>query len=282
LTVKCSNCGEDVPAAARHCVVCDFDVGYPNVRLAERPEEVAALVSRAAAARTTANARDIESELIAFAKSVQISKAVTNKSLGALHSWLTDANPLMITFHQQVRAKLRIPEENIWDQQRASAENTVNPNFYEHISFGALTLDHFGLTHYGPYSISLKEDLITRRTSVFEENPFLFCQRHAIISGQPIPIGYRTVWSNRQELAVAKLESKVQKGQGLTAFTNILMEPRRDDPNCDFIEVHIFGTIHKAVIEHVAGPMPREDADRALWKKVKRQLNGLGATWEEI
>jgi hypothetical protein len=60
------------------------------------------------------------------------------------------------------------------------------------------------------------------------------------------------------------------------------MEPRREDPDCDFIEVHIFGPIHSAAIEHVRGPIPPEPADRALWNQAKRKLDSIGATWDEF
>ena len=61
----------------------------------------------------------------------------------------------------------------------------------------------------------------------------------------------------------------------------ILIEPRRADPHCDFIEVHIFGPIHHAAIEHVSGPEPKARSDKAIWNQVKRKLKALGADWDE-
>jgi hypothetical protein len=59
------------------------------------------------------------------------------------------------------------------------------------------------------------------------------------------------------------------------------MEPRRDKPDCDYIEVHIYGPLHCAAIQSVRGPVPKDRADRVLWQQVKRKLGKLGASWVE-
>lgn len=205
-----------------------------------------------------------------------------NRSLGSLHSWLNEANALFLTFHQQLRSGARFAGDDVWDQQRISAENTVNPVYYEQLSYAALSLDRTGLTHYGQYAVTLKDNLIAHRSSVFEENPFNFCHRHNIISGQPAPLGYRATWDDRPHLAVAKLGGKIGTGALPPSFPEVLMEPRRNDPNCDYIEVHVFGPIHSAAIDHVSGPIPTPTADRPLWNQAKRKLDRLGATWDEF
>ena len=49
--MKCPNCNEEVAEHVRHCVVCGADVGCPNVRAAQRTEEVDALELRAKEAK---------------------------------------------------------------------------------------------------------------------------------------------------------------------------------------------------------------------------------------
>jgi hypothetical protein len=262
--------------------VCTADVGYPNVRAAQQSQEIDALKARVLHAEVSARAHNAETELAGFAKSVASARAVMNRSLGTLHAWLNSANPLFVAFHQQVRSGTRYAGDDVWDQQRISAENTVNPIYFDQLNFAALSLDRTGLTHYGQYCVILKDNLIAHRSSVFEENPFIFCRRHSIISGQPAPVGYRATWADRPHLAVAKLGGKIGSGTLTSSFPDILMEPLRGDPNCDFIEVHVFGPIHIAAIEHVRGPRPAEAADRALWKQAKRKLKSLGATWDEV
>lgn len=251
------------------------------MRLAETPDEAVALEARLAAAHALARARGVEAELKSFSLSVNSSKAIMNRRLDTLQSWLNSNNPLFISFHQQVRAGARLPEDTRWDQQRTSAENTVSPNFYSQLSFGALSLDSLGMSYYGPYCVVLKDDLIKHRTSVFEENPFEFNRKHAIISGQMPPAGYRAPWIHRDKLAVSKLATKISRGMSDNDFPNVLIEPRRADADCDFIEVHVYGPIHHAAIETVSGPIPKARPDRAIWDQVKRKLKGLGADWDE-
>jgi hypothetical protein len=270
-----------VPHSERNCPVCNNDAGYPNVRLADSAEEIQALEARINDAMVSAQGRRTTAELNSFALAASSSKAIMNRRLDTLQSWLNSNNPLFISYHQQVRAGARLPEDSEWDQQRISAENTISPNFFEHLSCGALSLDLTGLDYYGPYCVVLKEDLISHRASVFEENPFDFNRKHGVISGQPPPRGYRASWGRRAQLAVSKLNAKVKSGMGDVDFPDILMERRRNEPDCDFIEVHIYGPIHYAAIERVSGPIPRERSEKAIWKQVKRKLTTLGAQWDE-
>lgn len=278
----CIGCGRTPPVEARLCPICTADVGYPNVRAARRRDQVEALEKRLADSMRSADARGANAEVANFLAATSKSDAVMNRSLGALHSWLNEASPLLVTFHNLRRAGARISQDNGWDQQRISAENTVSPLYYEELHPAALTLNGQGMTYYGPYSVILSEDLIAFRSTVFEENPFLFTKRHRVISGQPAPPGYRAEWAERQKLAVAKLGARIAKGLSNDDFPQILMEQRPNDPDCDFVEVHVYGPIHHSAIKHVSGPVPAEPVDRPLWKQAKRRLEAIGATWNEV
>jgi hypothetical protein len=278
---KCKNCGHDVPHSERVCPVCNQDVGYPNVRYAERSDEVASLEARVEAAFASARVRGTEPETAAFLLRAGASKAIMNRRLEVLHSWLNDSNPLFISFHQQVRSGARLADDTPWDQQRTSAENTINPNYFSNLSFGALSLDAVGMEYYGPYCVALRDDLIAHRTTVFEENPFEFNRKHSVISGQMPPPGYRAPWMQRGKLAVSKLGVKILSGMTDADFSDVLLEPRRTKSDCDFIEVHVYGPIHHAAIEHVSGPVPKARADNVIWKDVKRKLRAIGASWDE-
>ena len=58
--VRCLNldCGEEIPAHARSCVVCGQDAGFPNVRAAQVAEEQAALTDRVNSSREDARKRN--------------------------------------------------------------------------------------------------------------------------------------------------------------------------------------------------------------------------------
>ena len=257
-------------------------MGFPNVRLAERADERKALNIRLQNAKTSAKARGVESTLEAFGVAVASSRTVLARDLGTLHSLLKSDNLLYISFHQQVRSNSRIPEDNKWDRGRTAAESTINPHFFDQINFACLSLDGVGTSGYGAYHITLKDKLIERRTTFFEENPFVFCERHRIVAGNAPPLGYRATWEDRRSLAMAKLQHNLSGTTTGDQFPGILVE-RGAAPGCgDFIEAHIYGPLHRATIEKVIGPRPRKGPDLAIWKSVLKILRDNGAVVEEL
>ncbi len=274
---KCSKCGADVPPHVRTCNVCNADAGFPNVRAANRKVEVDALTARYKDAVISANARGVQAELAAFESAVASSKAVMNRSLGALSDWLNGQSELFLSFHHQVSDLGRVPKETEWDQQREAAESAINPFCFRELNFAALTLDERGLVYYGPYSVSLKPVTIEDRASVFEQNPFYFNKVHHVVAGQSPPHGFRSSWAARGRLAVAKLQASILKGSGPAQFPDVLMESRRSESDCDFVEVHIFGPINRLGIESIVGPEPTKRADRLIWQQAARKAKKNGA-----
>ncbi len=249
--------------------------------MANRGDEQSALTIRLENAKASCAARGVASTLEAFGLAVASSRSVIARDLATLHSFIKSENALYVSFHQQVRSGSRLPEDNKWDRGRASADNTINPIFFDHISFACLSLDGIGTSGYGDYHITLRDKLIERRTTVFEENPFVFCRRHRIVSGDAPPLGYRATWENRGLLAMAKLQAKLTNKTTPDQFPSVLVQ-RGAALGCgDFIEAHIYGPLHRATIERVVGPRPRKGADLAIWKSVIRTLRDLGAVVEE-
>lgn len=203
-----------------------------------------------------------------------------NRSLGALSSWLNGPSELFLTFHNQVKHLGRTPDETEWDQQREAAEAAINPFYYQELNFAALTLDGRGMLYYGPYSVTLKSVTIEDRASVFERNPFYFNKIHHVVAGQAPPSGYRSSWEERGRLAVAKLQADIMPGCTEIQFPDILMEPRRSESDCDFVEVHIFGPVNRLGIERIVGPEPTSRPDRLIWKQVARKAREYGAIVE--
>lgn len=233
-------------------------------------------------AQVSAVVRGITLEFEAFIESVnQNSLAVMNRSLGSLNSWAEGSNPLFNSFHCQVETMGRTPNGSNYDQQREAAEAAINPFYYREISYAALTLNETGLTNYGSYSVLLNEMSIDERSSVFEENPFEFNQKHHVVAGQSPPLGYRAPWEERGRLAGAKLEHKLERGMLPSAFSGVLMEERGADPDCDYVEVHIFGPVSRVSIQKVIGPKPAKRIDATLWKRTIKALEKLGAVVEE-
>src|ERR1700722_16002205 len=99
----CLKCGARVTPNKRECAVCNTDAGFPNVRVARRQSEADALATRYKEALNSAKVRGISAELHAFEAAVSSSKAVMNRSLGALSDWLNGTSELFLSFHNQVR-----------------------------------------------------------------------------------------------------------------------------------------------------------------------------------
>lgn len=280
--VNCIKCGTQIRPNERACSNCGRDAGFPNVRAANAAEERAALEARFATARASSVVRGTTIELDAFVKDVGgRSRAVMNRSLGALNSWVEGSTPLFCSFYYQIEVLGRTPNESNYDLQRVAAEATINPFCYKEISCAALTLKDAGMANYGPYSVILREMSIDERSSVFEENPFEFNQRHHVVAGQSPPLGYRAPWAERGTLAGAKLEHKLERGMQPSAFPAVLMEDRGTDPDCDYVEVHIFGPVSCVSIEKVIGPKPAKRIDVTLWRRTVRALEKLRVEVEE-
>jgi len=277
----CSKCDELLSPSARACDVCGTDAGFPNVRYANRQIEVNALQARVAQERIAAEARGAGTELAAFELALTNSVAIMNRRIGQLSQWLNGQGHLWVNYYQQSEVLGRHPDGSNWDEQREAAEAAVSPHFHRELTPAALSLDGVGMSYYGDYSVTLKTLTIEDRASVFEENPFIFNDRHHVIAGKPPPVGYRASWSMRADLSVAKLGNKIESGMDEPAFAALVMGPDRTKADCDFIEVHVYGAISRQGIDRVAGPVPEDRAEKLLWGKIKRSLSQLGVVVEE-
>jgi hypothetical protein len=208
------------------------------------------------------------------------SKAVFCRSLDLVHQLLSDENNLYINFHKQIASGSRLPKDDPWEIGRVAVEGTLFPNYHDEINIACLTLNYTGLTNYGPYSITLKDKMIATRTSVFEENPFIFMEKHKIVAGKPIPPGYRASWKTRNEFAMAKLHSKFNKGTVVKEFPEILLNCGTISAKDEFIEVHIYGPLHATVFEKIKGPKPTKKSDLAIWTSLRTKCAKLGIILE--
>lgn len=277
--MKCPapSCATDIPASVDRCVVCGADVGFPNVRAAAVPEESAALDARYKSALDDATARDCLEPLLEFEVAIADTKAVLSRPLASLHQLCQSDAELYSTFSKAVDAQMRLPKEDKWDQGREALESLLFPNFNREIRFAALSLDGRGPSGYGEASAVLKTDTIKTRATVFEENPFVFVERHKILAGKPLPPGFRATWDRRTRLAAAKLGPRISSQTKPEDFPALLLSTA-DATDADMIEVHIYGTLHRRNIEAVSITKPKRSADRALLRDLERRLAETGAS----
>lgn len=278
----CDECGTEIPYDARDCVGCGKDVGFPNVRVSDRVDEVEALRERVRYAQVAAAERGCADELEAFGTAASDSQAVMVRHLSALDSFVSNPKGALATYYKAVRVGIRLPENNEYDANRSRIDGTINLHgVHESIHYAALSLDGKGVRWFGDYSVTLRERMIASRTSVFEENPFSFLDKNPIPPTGSVPPGHRATWARRGELAMAKLHPRIKQGLTSDDFPGILVEQGVKSADSDFIEVHIYGAIHPRAVERVIVSEPPKRADRAIWKRVKKTLLSLGAVVEE-
>lgn len=279
----CDECGVPIPYAATQCVFCGFSVGFPNVRAAECSGEVEALHERVRQALVSADARKCRAELEEFGTAVSGSSAVIACKLVPLSQLILASNAMMSTYYKMVEGGARLPENNGLDMVRGPMDAKVNPHdVHREISFAALSLDGRGVQWYGDYWLTIRSEAVTRKASVFEENPLTFCDRHTVSVTKPLPPGYRASWVRRSELAMAKLHPRIKAGMGQSDFPGVLMEQGTNSETSDFIEVHIYGPIHPKAVGRVVAKPPTARSEIAIWKKIKKRLIEMGAEVEEV
>jgi hypothetical protein len=282
MSMNCKKCGYPLADEKRECQACSEDNGFPNVRLASRPDELAALQKRYDVAEESSKARSYQPVLNDFGLAVLNSKTVIARSYGFLDDVLEDGNRTWTSWARQLAGGQRVAEANEWDKARASFEPALFPNFHSDILFGCLSLNGTGLFAFGQCAVILKTDLIAVRTTVFEENPAIFCKRLRLVTGDPVPPGYRATWENRHHLAIAKLYPELTSTTKPSDYPAILLQNGRTTGDADYVEAHIFGPINRYTIESVIAKKPKAGHDTAILRAIGRKLATLGAKLEVI
>jgi hypothetical protein len=257
-------------------------VGFPNVRAAEQPEEREALLKRVEAARVSTGARNCATVLDDFMLAVLSSRVVLCRNFGVVSRLASADTQLYATYYGEIEGESRLPEDNESDRLREPVDSMLFPHYHKDIRFAALTLDGRGVNRYGEYAILFREEMIRRRTTVFEENSVVFCTKHRIALDQGFPRGYRAPWERRNLLAAAKLHSKLADCTPKSQYPQVLLSSGTGPEDDNFIEVHIFGPFNRRAFERVVGPKPGNKYDTALWRRVERQLREVGAVLEAV
>lgn len=255
---------------------CGADVGFPNVRAASRNEEVAALEWRYQTAKAESASRGVADLVDRLEARIETSVAVICKPWGVINTLVRRDNRLLETFHQDVEAEARLPELNEFDRIRAGVDATFFPYYYERIRFAALSIDGQGSFAYGGGCMVLKETSIAERSTVFEENTLMFVRRRGHPAGSPPPPGYTVPWPKRAQLGIAKLAERVEPYMTEEALPSLVLQQTGRTEGDDFLEVHIYGPVHRSAVVSLTGKMPQQAADRVLVLQLQRDLEAAG------
>ena len=127
--IECKRCGQPVPDEKRECQACGEDNGYPNVRLADRGEKIAALEHRVHDAEVSTAARNCRDVLDRFGVAVLGSKAVICRSLVIVQGLIESDRFNYTSYQRQLSQGARVAEDNEFDRVRTQVEAAIS-DFY--------------------------------------------------------------------------------------------------------------------------------------------------------
>lgn len=275
----CTGCANDFPITVAECPHCGRLCRFPNVRVAEQPEESAALDQRYSKAKDNAYAEGLEKILTEFEAELAHSQAVIARPIGELERLVESDNEVYATFGQLVSGGVKIPTGEKWDALRRTAEAAMFPFYEKNVRFAALSLGEIGLKNYGECWLFLKNDLIAHRASVLEENCVLFMQHQGTTFAQAhdLPKGYRAPWKERSKLCVAKLAMKLDSAMSAASFPKLLIHQGATTADDDFVEVHIWGSITRRTLNEVIITIqPRRRSLKQRLKNIQTRLTQVG------
>jgi hypothetical protein len=127
----------------------------------------------------------------------------------------------------------------------------------------------------------LREGVIEDRSTVFEENSLDFCEKHDLgVKKHKVPAGFRATWQRRDQIAAAKLADSLAPDTPTDAFPGILSKVGTPPARDEFVEVHIYGPLHRRSIAKAVIKRPKHAPDVVLVEAMDSQLTSVGATIE--
>ena len=272
----CVKCTTGIPSHVDRCVACSRDVGFPNVRAASAAAEVVALNENYHQARARCSANGTAAVADLLEADLGASVAVICKPWGVINTLLDRDSRLLQTFHQEVDSEGRTPEDNDFDRERAGIDATFFPHYHHRIRFAALSLDGEGSLAYGGGCLVLKDRSIADRATIFIENTINYVRRTKLPAGAPPPPGLTATWASRAKLGISKLADRLRPRMQQKDLVAVVLTQTGKTDGDDFLEVHVYGPIHRSTVAVVTGKMPRHDPDRALVRQMKVDLANAG------
>lgn len=274
LSIACAYCTNQYSQPAERCPHCGRPGVFWNVIAAEDPEERDALERRYRKTKADALSRNADSNLEDFEKAAARSKAVIARSEIEVLRLASSDRQLYATYYELTEGGVSLPSGSQWDMLRELADNVLFSRSKKHIRFGALSIAGVGLPNYGPCSLVLREEMISHRSSVFEENSALFMERRRIkISRAPkLPKGHKATWNERAKLCIAKLGARIDSSTAPDKYAGILLSQGATSEEDDFVEVHIFGPMTVLTMQEVIVSSPKRSQRATILKALKFKL----------
>ena len=281
-SIYCDHCKNEIPQPAPCCPHCGQRGIFWNVIDADQADERAALQVRYDAAKADAVARGVDMAVQDFETAVASSKAVLARSVDEVQRLANSSRQLYATYYQLIEAGLKLPDNDEWNRAREITDTVLFPHYKEHVRFAALSLNGVGLSTFGDCSIELRDEMISHRASVFDENSVLFMERHGVkVSRKPgVPKGYRAIWAERGKLCTAKLAARIDSTTAPNQYSTLLLTQGASPETHEFIEVHIFGPMTALTMAKVRITVAKPRS-KATIRALKSNLAKHGVVVEE-
>jgi hypothetical protein len=158
------------------------------------------------------------------------------------------------------------------------------PGYREKIRFGALSTDGIGVVNYGHFWMTMRSDLIEKRTSVFDQNSVGFVKEHPLKKASGALLGHRGMWSNRSKLAAAQLADQIGDSTPKDEFPSILMKQGGTTSEDRYLETQTWGGVTVRTIESVKfrWSLVKGEVPRSLIKRLKAALKRFDADLVEV
>jgi len=273
-TEICPECASPCPDTARNCPACDFDIGYPNVRMAVN--ELSELKTRfevvAAFAKTAGLASEFQELVTEIDQHSHVVVAIP--TLYAI-SFLSNRTTLYTTYESMVDSGTRSPAPFVDDSHRCAVGGKFFGSYAKEIRYGALSLNNHSLHNYGEVFFTIKSKTIEKRTSFLSENTYHFAENNKVNLSDPFPKGYRSDWNSRSILVASKLGSLLSPGDTSDQFSKLLVKQGADRSTDDCVEAHIHGTFNDYAVESICFSNQIKKRDLCTLEKLARN-KGIG------
>jgi hypothetical protein len=248
----CVDCSFEFPEDRTQCPHCGRPQLFPNVKLAERRDERDALEARFQAALRDADTRSCRRVVDGFYVASLATKAVICCPAAKLFPLASGSHDLYATFYdlEELRfSRSARPGQPDWNTARIKGEIDLlgGSSATKNIHYAALSIDQFGVANYGEYAVVLRDDMISHRASVFQENSGVYFLRNHGAA----PKGFRSNWADRGKLCVAKLEDRLTSTSTSADFPKIILKAAPDPVDDEFLEVQVFGPMTVRTFERV-------------------------------
>lgn len=271
-----------------HCPHCGRPRRFPNVDVAESPNERNELIAKYDSIKAEANREGWIDKFKSFEEFIKSAKIVICRNYQDIRSTVSGDNIIIQNFYDRGTVNLASGSHVLKTTGLTNIRSTAETAFFgDHcktkIHFAALSPDRLGLNSYGDCSITLKSEMIQHRTSFVIKNMLLFFKEVLPYYGKnnDIPPGFRANWDDRTLLCMVKLGKKLKNTTSEDDYSELLMKSTGKTVEDEFVEAHVFGMLTIRSFERVVMTKPPRGLRKSQIKAFSKDLDRHGVHWQK-